>query len=267
MKSRDELIAPEVTPPEQIGFPRYFTFAGRRVNSYKVFLAVGICVGTLTTAAMAGVSGLSPLRIGLAAMVSALAGLIGARVYHVLIHAPVYVTTGSPRTLWLTTAGGLSVFGALLTFVPVSFIAAAVVDVPAVVLWDQMGIGVLAGGFWIRLGCVFNGCCAGRETDAAFSVRLHNTLGMRKRRIPVQFLEMASWIVGLVAFLSLWPRALPPGSCALAVLAWYGAVRFFLEPLRERPDVVWGRVRINQLVAALIALSAGGVLIFIVWRT
>ncbi|MDQ2636651.1 MAG: prolipoprotein diacylglyceryl transferase [Actinomycetota bacterium] len=263
MPSRDDASAPQLTSPAQIGFPRFFTIAGYRVNSYKVFLAVGICVGTLTAAAAADASGLSPLRAGLATMVSALAGLVGARVYHVLIHASGYVKADSPRALWHTASGGLSVFGALLTFVPVSFIAAALVAVPAFVLWDQMAVGVLAGGFWIRLGCVFNGCCAGRQTDAPFGIRLHDTLGVRKRRIPVQFLEMAWWIVGFVGFLGLWPTASPPGSCALAVLAWYGVGRFFLEPLRERPDVICGHVRINQLVALLIAVGAISALVVV----
>jgi phosphatidylglycerol---prolipoprotein diacylglyceryl transferase len=246
--------------------PRFITIAGHPVNSYKVFLCVGIYVGALATAVKANASGLSPLLVGLSATVSALAGLIGARVYHLVVHAPLYFRSGSPRaSSWDRTAGGLSVFGALLTFVPVSYAAAAVVHIPAAVLWDQMAIGVLAGGFWIRLGCVLNGCCVGRATDTALGVRLHDTAGLVKRRIPVQFLEMAWWILGLVVFTGPWPRAIPAGSAALAVLAWYGAGRFFLEPLRETPDLVCGRLRINQVVAALIAVGAGGALILIIW--
>jgi phosphatidylglycerol---prolipoprotein diacylglyceryl transferase len=265
--SPSELSAPTTRRPAQIGFPQFITFAGYPVNSYKVLLCVGIYVGTLTTAATAAASGLSPLRIGFAAMASALAGLIGARVYHLLVHAHMYFKAGSLHALWDSTAGGMSVFGALLTFVPVSFAAAAIVNTAPVVLWDHMGIGVLAGGFWIRLGCVLNGCCAGRETYAPIGVRLHDTRGVRKQRIPVQFLEMAWWVLGLVAFLSLWPRALPPGGYALAVLAWYGAGRFVLEPLREQPDVVCERVRINQVVAALMAVAAGSALIVLGWRS
>jgi prolipoprotein diacylglyceryltransferase len=191
-------------------------------------------------------------------------GLIGARVYYLLVHAHVYLRKRSLRALWDTSAGGWSVFGALLSFVPASFAVAAWLDIPAPIFWDHMGAGVLAGGFWIRLGCVFNGCCAGRETRAPLSVRLHDTRGVSKSRIPVQFLEMAWWLIGLAAFFVLWPGALPPGSYALAVLAWYGVGRFFLEPLRERPDVVLG-VRIDQVVAALLALAAGGGLIIRGW--
>jgi phosphatidylglycerol---prolipoprotein diacylglyceryl transferase len=247
----------------ETGFPRFFTIAGHSVNSYKVLLAVGICVGSLVTAVMADLSGVSPLSAGLAAMVCGLAGLIGARLYHLVVHAPDYFTSGSPGALWNGDAGGLSVFGSLLTFIPMSFAAATVVGIPAGALFDDMAVGVLAGGFCIRLGCVYNGCCVGRETDAPFGVVLHDTRGVKKRRIPVQFLEMAWWLLGLVAFPGFWPRESPAGGLALAVLAWYAAGRFALEPLREEPDIVCGRVLINQLVAALLALGAGGALVLL----
>lgn len=261
MESQGEPRAPALTAAAQIGFPRYFTIAGTPVNSYKIFLAVGIWVGTVVTAVMADLSGLSPLRAGSAAMVSALAGVIGARVYHLLVHAPTYFKSGARRTLWNRDAGGLSVFGALLTFIPVSFAAAALSGIPAAALFDCMAVGVLVGGFCIRLGCVFNGCCVGRETDAPFGVVLHDTRGVRKRRIPVQFLEMAWWLMGFAVFIGLWPMESPAGSLALAVLVWYSAGRFVLEPLREEPDIICGRVRINQLVAAVLVLGAAGPLI------
>jgi prolipoprotein diacylglyceryltransferase len=92
-------------------------------------------------------------------------------------------------------------------------------------------------------------------------VWLHDTSGVRRRRIPVQFLEMAWWLLGGIGFIWLWPRSFPPGNYALGVLAWYGLGRFFLEPLREAPDLVAGRVRINQCVAAALVLGAGGALL------
>ena len=147
------------------GFPRFFTFFGYSVSAYKFFLCVGIYVGTLTTAALAGASGLSPLRVGLAAMSCALVGLIGARAYYLLVHAPNYLFHHSLSALWNSKHGGASGFGALLTFVPAFFAAAAWMDVPPTILGDHMAVGVLTAGFWIRLGCVFNGCCAGRPSS------------------------------------------------------------------------------------------------------
>jgi phosphatidylglycerol---prolipoprotein diacylglyceryl transferase len=259
------MSAAPITRAANTGFPRFFRIAGYSVNSYKFFLCVGIYVGTLATAALAKSSGLSPLRIGLAAMICALVGLIGARVYYLLVRAPFYLRQRSLTALWDSNEGGWSLFGWPLAIIPVSFAAAAWLDTPVFVLWDHMAIGVLAGGFWVRLGCVFNGCCEGRETHSLLAVRLHDTRGVIKPRIPVQFLEMGLWLIGLVAFVMLWPGALQPGSFALAVAAWYGIGRFFLEPLREEPDVVFGRVRIDQVVAALFAIAASGALLLRSW--
>ena len=216
------MSAPSGGGPTTVGFPRFFKIAGYWVNSYKFFLCVGIYAGTLATAALANSSGYSPLRLGLGAMTCALVGLIGARVYHLLVHAPSYLFHRCVTALWNTKHGGASGFGALLTFVPAFFAAAAWLDVPPPILGDHMAVGVLTAGFWIRLGCVFNGCCGGRPSRAPLSVTLHDTHGVKKLRLPVQFLEMAWWLAGLAAFLMLWPAALPPGSYALAVLAWYG---------------------------------------------
>ena len=79
--------------------------------------------------------------------------------------------------------------------------------------------------------------------------------------MPVQYLEMAWWLLRGLAFLMLWPTPLTPGSYALGVLAWYGVGRCLLEPLREHPEVLFGRIRIDQLIAALLALGAGGALL------
>ncbi|RBP45372.1 prolipoprotein diacylglyceryltransferase [Roseimicrobium gellanilyticum] len=246
-------------------FPRYFKIAGHWVNSYKIFLCVGLYMGTLACGALAQHSGLSPLRVGLGALSCALAGLFGARVYHLLVHAEQYRGEAGRKSLWDGSRGGWSVFGALLTLVPMTFVVAWLLRVPAAAFWDHLGAGILAGGFWVRLGCVFNGCCVGRETQSPLGVHLHDIQCIRKRRIPVQFMEMAWWLLGGVLFLLLWTKSYLPGSYALGVLAWYGVGRFFLEPLRERPDVIMGRWRINQIVAGALALGAGGALVLRQW--
>lgn len=246
-----------------IGFPRYFKIAGAWINSYKVLLIVGIYVGSLASAWIASRAGQSPLRVGVAAMTCAIVGLVGARVYYLLIHAREYVTTRSWGELWDSSQGGWGVFGALITFVPTVIVVTRLIDLPLARFADYLGAGVLAGGMWIRLGCVFNGCCAGRPTDSWFAVRLHDTLGVRKRRVPVQYMEIAWWIAGCVLYLILWPRALPPGTYAAGVLGWYGFGRFFLDPLREKPAVV-GVVPIDRFVAALLALGGGGAFVLLV---
>lgn len=239
-------------------FPRYFLIGGTWINSYQVLLCVGIYLGSLATAFAAQQSGLSPLRVGMAAALSALVGLVGARAYHVLLHLRHYIDTGW-HGVWDRERGGWAVFGALLTFVPATWLAAWMLGVSPPLLWDHMSAGVLVGGFWIRLGCVFNGCCVGRRTTGRFAVWLHDTDGVRAWRLPVQYLEMAWWALGLLLFARWWPMQAAAGSYALGVVAWYGAGRAVLEPMREHSEAVGG-VRVNQLVAVVLAVAAGSAL-------
>jgi len=49
-----------------------------------------------------------------------------------------------------------------------------------------------------------------------------------------------------------------PAGFALGGLAGYGLGRFWLEPLGEARDLVFGRVRINEVIAACLRLAAVG---------
>lgn len=239
------------------GFPRYFNIGGHWVNSYKVFLCVGIYAGTLLSAVVAARSGISPLRMGAACLGCAFLGLIGARISHLLAFAPHYLRERSWAATWDTSRGGWNLFGALL-FLPVaSFLLPRALRISTADFWDYVIPGIVLGGIWVRLGCVFNGCCGGRETKGWYGVWLHDTLGLRKPRIPVQFLEIGWWILAGAGLIWLWPRSFVPGTYALGVACWYGLGRFWLEPLRERPDLLSGRLRVNQAVAGLLAITAG----------
>jgi phosphatidylglycerol:prolipoprotein diacylglycerol transferase len=241
------------------GYPRYFKIAGHWINSYKVLLCVGIYTGTLMAAAAAQSAGVSPLRVGLGVMIAGLLGVAGARIYHVMLHAQRFAGTGEKWTD--PRSGGMGVFGALITVVPFTGALGWWLQIPFAQLWDFMGAGIQCGGFWIRFGCVFNGCCCGRETSSRYGLRLHNVRGEWKRRIPVQLMEMGWWLIGGVMLLWLWQKGYPQGTYALGVLAWYGLGRFWLEPLREKSDMLAGKVRVNQVVAAALAIGAGGMLL------
>src|SRR5207302_9516730 len=87
------------------GFPRFFRINGYAVNSYKFFLCIGIYVGTLATAALGSFSGISALRVGLAAVFCALAGLSGACLSFLLVNARFYFKQRSVAALWAPGSG------------------------------------------------------------------------------------------------------------------------------------------------------------------
>ena len=248
--------------PVSPAFPRYFRIAGYWVNSYKVFLCVGIYSGILLSAAVGERSGISPLKLGAGLLLFAIVGLIGARVYYLAVHFRFYRETGFSLTARNPTEGGWSLLGGL-AIVPSSLVFDSIFGIPVGILWDHSAIAIVIGGAWTRFGCICNGCCVGRDSNRWFALRQHDVYGVSRRRIPVQWLEIAWWLLACGGLIWLWPKELPTGCYAFAVLGWYGLGRVWLEPLRQHADVVGG-VRINQAVAALVAIVAGAGFL---WRT
>ena len=247
-----------MTLDERRDFPRFFKIGGYWVSAYKVFLCIGIYSGILVSAALAERSGIPPLRMGAGALACAISGLFGARIYHLIVFAPHYLQGRSWTAAWDPRRGGWSVFGALLPIAPLSFLVAAALRIPPAVFWDHMIAGIVVGAIWVRFGCICNGCCGGRETQGWLGWRAHDVHGVSTRRIPVQSLEIGWWLLALGGLFFLWGRPFPPGTVrpGWSGLVWFGA--FLLEPLRQTPDLVFGRVRINQVVAACLAIAAGG---------
>jgi prolipoprotein diacylglyceryltransferase len=227
-------------------FPRDFWIAGRPIY-----------LGTLLSAVVGARAGISPLRVGAGCLVVAIVGMIGARLFYVAVNLRAHRRSSLRRVIWDSSNGGWSVFGGL-AIVPVLAMVKSVFGIPVAVFWDLSAFAIAFGGAWIRFGCICNGCCVGRESSSWCALRQHDTQGVCKRRIPVQWLEIAWWLAGLAGLFAAWPGHLPHGVYALGILGWYGVGRFFLEPLRETQEFILGRVRVHQVVAGLLAIGAGG---------
>lgn len=251
----------ETTRPRvAIAYPRYFRFGPWWVNSYKVFLIVGLTAAVLASALAASRDGSSPLRVGLASLVCAIAGLAGARIYFLVWNWLPRMRLPDRKSVWNSRDGGWSVFGGLFAVIPVSMAMAWWLGVSTARYWDWLAAAILAGGPLVRLGCAFNGCCCGRPTTGWLGLVSHDVWYTWRRRIPVQLLEIGWWLLGGAIYLGCQAVSWPVGSEGLGVLAWYGFGRFWLEPLREVPDLIGGRWRLNRLVAAALVVVAGGAL-------
>jgi prolipoprotein diacylglyceryltransferase len=238
------------------GFPRVIRFGERRVSTFKLCLVAGIYFGTLTCAAVAERNGIDPMPMALTTVGCAMAALVGARLFHLMLFAQRYRGGGFFQSAWNTSLGGAGLFGGLVVIVLLSPLAARILRLPFGIFWDYLLISMVVGAICTRLGCFCNGCCGGRETSARFAFRCHNHRGERKKRIPVQLLEIGWMALVGVALVCLFDKPHPAGALALGAFAWYGAGRFFLEPLREEPDIAFS-IRVNQLIAVIVSLIAG----------
>lgn len=240
------------------------TLAGRRylvrwrgieVPSYTAMLYIGCVAGVLAGAAVAGAAGLDGTRFTVATTVLLIPAFAGARLWFVLGHWSTY--RSEPGRILRRSEGGSALYGGLLLSLVVSVPLLALMAIPFWVFWDAASFTMLVGLIFTRVGCVMNGCCAGRPAPGWLGVQLPDDHGAWDKRIPTQLLE-AGWAALVLVGAALLRGGKPPGAVFLAVLAAYGAGRLLLEPTRAR-----GGSRANIASSALlfvggsIALIAG----------
>lgn len=193
-------------------------------GSWSGLVGLGVVVGLALHSALLtreGVAIAAPLAVDI---VSAVAGLIGAKLRYITLH---------PRT-WRSSPGeGWAVDGFLLVM-PITALAGMLVFELPIGLFLDAGAPALMFGVAIgRLGCFFTGCCAGRCTRSRWGI-WSSDRRVGARRIPTQLLESAAGLVIGVVTLALFLLVRPPvdGMIFLGAMAAYTLVRRVLLRLR-----------------------------------
>ena len=104
----------------------------------------------------------------------------------------------------------------------------------------------------------------GYVDEAGYNAILSGTLGVH----PTFFYESVWNLAGLVMVYFLGKKRKFDGQCFLFYVFWYGLGRAWIEGLRTDSLYLYvgSTIRVSQLVAALSALVAGAVLLWMMWR-
>jgi phosphatidylglycerol---prolipoprotein diacylglyceryl transferase len=219
-------------------------------------LYLGVVAGLVVGDLGAHAERLDPARVYVALLLLLVPALLGARLASVVGNWPAY--RADPGLIWRRSEGGQAMYGGLVA-VPLSVPVLAALHLPFAAFWDVGALSMLTGMAFTRVGCLLNGCCAGRPTTSRFGLVLPDARGVRLRRIPTQLLEAGLALVLLAGSAALATARPAPGAVFAAALAGYAAGRLVLQPLRERQPRLAGvsTVRIASfglLAAALLSL-------------
>jgi prolipoprotein diacylglyceryltransferase len=215
-----------------------FEWRGLRILSYPAMGYVGLTLGVISGIEVARYSGANVADVFIAIMAVAVVGMIGARLFFIAIHWPIY--RREPSKIWRRGEGGGAVLGALVLAIALSPAVLAPLGLSFGAFWDIATVVMLIWSIFGRVGCLLHGCCSGRVSDGALAIDLPDHCGIWRRRIPTQFLEIALAASILIAVAALWHLRPYSGAVFLAALAAYGLGRGVLQPLRDERDRIGG---------------------------
>lgn len=223
-------------------------------------------------------------------LATALAGIIGAKLYH-LIQFPdefqLLMSAPSFR-LWLTSLGtGLAWAGSLIAGVLALLWLARHYKISVATMFDVAAPAAALGYAIGRIGCLISGDGDyGKPTSLPWGMRFPDpTPGHEGALVPssgvcrdyglpgnctVHPTPVYEFLVGVVIFWYLWKlgaRALqkprPRGEVIAEYFIWTGGARFLVEFIRINPRSVFGVLSNAQLVAAISVVVGISLLIYI----
>jgi phosphatidylglycerol:prolipoprotein diacylglycerol transferase len=230
-----------------------FEWRGRRIWSYPAMLYVGLVAGVAAGNIAAHAAGIDAFRVYVATLILIGPALLGARLIHVASHWRLY--RRNPRRIWDRSEGGFGMYGGLPFMLLLSLPLLPALRLPLGAFWDVAMFTILVGMIFARIGCLLNGCCAGRLSRGWGAVYLPNHLGVWATRIPTQCLEAGWAAVLLVTATLVWGWLSFPGALFLLMTAGYAAGRLLLESLRE-PEPGAAGFSIHHAISAVTVVAS-----------
>jgi phosphatidylglycerol:prolipoprotein diacylglycerol transferase len=139
-----------------------------------------------------------------------------------------------------------------------SLLLRKIFSLPLGVFWDAATVTMLTGMIFAKVGCLLNGCCAGRPTVAHLAMYLPDVRGVWRRRVPAQLLEAGLAATLLAASIALRNHFPFDGALFLCVVASYSAGRWWLESTKQVRHTLWNINFQRALSATSFVISIAG---------
>jgi prolipoprotein diacylglyceryl transferase len=244
------------------------------IRAYALCIIAGIVLACWVTERRLRQRGVAPGAVLDIAVWAVPAGIIGARIYHVVTSPEKYFGAGGePMKAFAIWEGGLGIWGAVAGGAVGAWIAARQLGIPFGVVADALAPGLPLAQAVGRLGNWFNNELFGGRTTLPWGLQIHrmdpDNPGHALRDDAGQpilepglyqptFLYEALWNLGVVALVLVLDRRLKLGrgrAFALYVMG-YTVGRFWIELMRtDEANQILG-VRLNVWTAALVFLGA-----------
>jgi phosphatidylglycerol:prolipoprotein diacylglycerol transferase len=203
-------------------------------------------------------------------LIVVLAGLLGARLFFVLINTSYY--RDNLVEIVMIWRGGLVFFGGLVGGILGLLLAIRLHRLPVWSTIDAVAPGMALGHALGRLGCFSAGCCYGRSTDLPWAVTFTNprSLATDVLNLPIHPTQIYSFLAlaalsGYLVFR--FGRRGFHGQIAALYVGIYSAFRFIVEFFRGDPrgsvDVLGVTLSTSQVTSLVLLPLAVGVYFYL----
>ena len=238
-----------------------FTIGGVSIYWYGVCIAVGLCLALVFAFRHSIEFGVDPDSMVDVILIGVVLGIISARAYYVAMAPFKY------ESIWEMIAirdGGLAIYGGIIGGAITLLVVAKRKKIPAPVLLDVAGMGVIIGQLMGRWGNFMNREAHGAVTDTFLKMGLRDASGVVTYYHPTFLYESVWNLIGFIGLHFFSKKRKFDGEVFLAYVAWYGLGRVWIEGLRTDSLYLFSTgIRVSQLVAAVSFLAAAGILAWV----
>jgi len=254
--------------------PLPFTGYGIPIYAYGLMVMIGFITAIYAArwrARQVGIASEAILDMGLIAVC---AGILGARLFHVIENAADYFRGDESPVLKILAInrGGLVWYGGFLAAAAAIFIFLRRKKLPFLRTLDIIAPSVVLGLGFGRIGCFLNGCCYGKPTSLPWGVvfpagalpyhgdpaKPWTYFAEGTRLHPTQlYMSLSAFaLFGILSYIFAHRRR--EGEVTFWLLFLYPIARFLNEMLRgdTRPDPRLGGLSISQKVSILVFCGA-----------
>lgn len=232
-------------------YPVLFEFSGFIFYTQTLFFLLAFLAGLLVAAHEGKRWRIRRLEITDVVLWGFLGSFLGARLLFLLLFQEQGVFNLSELCTLGTLDGGFAFHGGLLAGGFVVLLAVLYHHLPVWRSADALAPGLAAALFFMRLGCLLNGCDYGIPTAAPWGVPLHGAL-----RHPIQLYEGVGNLLLLPLLMQMNKKPVKPGITVLTYLALSALLRFGVDFYRSEPGHVWQGLLISQWLALGIFIIA-----------
>lgn len=250
-------------------FPIAFQIGTFIVPTFYLMMVFASIGGTGTAYYFAKRAGLSRVAVIDLGIIGTTTGIIGARIFHIIIEYPWYYWE-NPSYTWQIWRGGLVWYGGML-FATISLIAyLRWKKLPILPYLDVIAVGCAVVLFFGRIGCFSVGCCYGIPTHGPLGIVFPATseAGRHFPGIPLhptQLYELTSMVIIWLVCMRIETHKRFHGETTWSFVILYAVFRSVIELFRGDADRgIFLGISTSQLIS--IATFATGLSLYLYCR-